>query len=122
MPVRIYEDAGKGIVVLTADIPVHPLASYDIGREIVSWAESINTKEMVCLAGITVMSDQHRVFGAVSKKEMLDQDKGHDRGLRAGDDYRHYGQHHERVQHSEYAGHLPFRRDCSAPSLIPEQR
>jgi len=75
MPVRIYEDAEKGIVVLTADIPVHPLASYDIGREIVSWAESINTKEMVCLAGITVMSDQHRVFGAVSKKDMLDRIK-----------------------------------------------
>lgn len=76
MPVRIYEDAGKGIVVLTADIPVHPLASYDIGKEIVAWAESINTKEMVCLAGITVMSDQHRVFGAVSKKDMLDKLKG----------------------------------------------
>ena len=72
MPVRIYEDAGKGIVVLTADIPVHPLASYEIGREIVSWAESINVREMVCLAGITVMDDQHRVFGAVSKSDLLD--------------------------------------------------
>lgn len=75
MPVRIYEDAAKGIVILTADIPVHPLASYDIGREIVSWAESINAKEMVCLAGITVMSEQHRVFGAVTKKDMLDRIK-----------------------------------------------
>ncbi len=76
MPVRIYEDEGKGIVILTADIPVHPLASYDIGKEIVSWAESINAKQMVCLAGITVMSEQHRVFGAVSKKELLDSIKG----------------------------------------------
>ena len=42
MPVRIYEDANKGVVVLTADIPVHPLASYEVGREIVAWAESIN--------------------------------------------------------------------------------
>ena len=76
MPVRIYEDAGKGIIVLTADIPVHPLASYDVGKEIVSWAQSINAKEMVCLAGITVMTEQHRVFGAVSKKDLLERIKG----------------------------------------------
>ena len=75
MPVRIYEDAGLGLMVLTADVPIHPLASYDIGREIVSWAESINAKEMVCLAGITVMSEQHRVFGAVSKKDLLERIK-----------------------------------------------
>jgi uncharacterized protein len=75
MPVRIYEDAGKGIIVLTADIPVHPLASYYVGKEIVSWAESINAKEMVCLAGITVMTEQHRVFGAVSKKDLLERIK-----------------------------------------------
>ena len=75
MPVRIYEDAGKGLVVLTADIPVHPLASYEIGKEIVSWAESINVREMVCLAGITVMDEQHRVFGAVSKTDLLDKIK-----------------------------------------------
>ena len=75
MPVRIYEEPTKGVVVLTADIPIHPLASYDIGREIVSWAESINVKEMVCLAGITVMGDQHRVFGAVSQKDMLEKIK-----------------------------------------------
>lgn len=75
MPVRIYEEAKRGVVVLTADIPIHPLASYDIGKEIVSWAESINVKEMVCLAGITVMGDQHRVFGAVSQKDMLEKIK-----------------------------------------------
>jgi uncharacterized protein len=75
MPVRIYEEGAKGIIVLTADIPVHPLASYDVGKEIVSWAESINAKEMVCLAGITVMTEQHRVFGAVSKKDLLERIK-----------------------------------------------
>jgi uncharacterized protein len=75
MPVRVYEDAGKDLVVLTADIPVHPLASYEVGKEIVSWAESINIREMICLAGITVMGDQHRVFGAVSKQDLLDRIK-----------------------------------------------
>ena len=75
MPVRIYEEASKDLVVLTADIPVHPMASYNLGKEIVSWAESLSVREMVCLAGITVMTEQHRVFGAVSKKEMLDRIK-----------------------------------------------
>jgi uncharacterized protein len=75
MPVRIYEDASKDIIILTADVAVHPLASYDIGKEIVNWAESINTREVVCLAGITVMSEQRRVFGAVSKKDVLDKIK-----------------------------------------------
>ena len=75
MPVRIYEDAAKGLVILTADIPVHPLASYEIGKEIVSFAESIGAREMVCLAGITVMGDEHRVFGAVSRQNLLDRIK-----------------------------------------------
>ena len=75
MPVRIYEDAEKGIVILTADIPVHPLASFEIGKEIVSFAESISAKEMICLAGITVMGDEHRVFGAVSRQDLLDRIK-----------------------------------------------
>jgi len=76
MPVRIYEEASKEVVVLTADIPVHPLASYDIGKEIVTWAESINAQELICLAGITVMDDQNRVFGAVSRHDLLDKIKG----------------------------------------------
>ena len=75
MPVRIYEQAEKQLVVITADIPIHPLASYEVGKELVSWAESIKVKEMVCMAGITVMSEQHRVFGAVSTKDMLDRIK-----------------------------------------------
>jgi len=75
MPVRIYEKPEMGLVVITADIPIHPLAAYDIGREIVGWAKKINAKELVCLAGITVMSEEHRVFGAVSTKDMLDRIK-----------------------------------------------
>jgi uncharacterized protein len=36
MPVRIYEEPKKELVVITSDIAIHPLASYDIGKEIVS--------------------------------------------------------------------------------------
>ncbi|KUK45226.1 MAG: proteasome assembly chaperone family protein [Methanothrix sp.] len=76
MPVRIYEKSELGVVVISSDIPVHPAASYDVARGIVSWAESIGTKEMVCLAGITVMGEEQRVFGAATTEEMLDRIKG----------------------------------------------
>ncbi|HPJ30157.1 MAG TPA: proteasome assembly chaperone family protein [Methanothrix sp.] len=75
MPVRIYEKPELDVVVISSDIPVHPAASYDVARGIVSWAESIGAKEMVCLAGITVMSDQQRVFGAATTEEMLERIK-----------------------------------------------
>ncbi len=76
MPVRIYEREDLDLILLTSDIPIHPLASYDMSREIVRWAASINAREMVCLAGITLMTDQKRVFGAVSHAELLDKLKG----------------------------------------------
>ena len=75
MPVRIYEKPELDVVVISSDILVHPAASYDVARGIVSWAESIGAKEMVCLAGITVMSDQQRVFGAATTEEMLERIK-----------------------------------------------
>jgi uncharacterized protein len=75
MPVRIYEKPDLGVVVISSDIPVHPAASYDVARGIVSWAESIGAKEMVCLAGITVMGEEQRVFGAATTEEMLERIK-----------------------------------------------
>ncbi|UEC42927.1 MAG: PAC2 family protein [Methanothrix sp.] len=75
MPVRIYEKAELGVVVVSSDIPVHPAASYDLARGIVSWAESIGATEMVCLAGITVMGEEQRVFGAATTGEMLNKIK-----------------------------------------------
>ncbi|NYT01937.1 MAG: proteasome assembly chaperone family protein, partial [Methanosarcinales archaeon] len=72
MPVRIYEKEDLGLIVVTSDIPIHPLASYDVGREMVRWANSINVRELVCLAGITLMTEQRRVFGSVSDPNILD--------------------------------------------------
>jgi uncharacterized protein len=76
MPVRIYERDDLDLILLTSDIPIHPLASYDMSREIVRWAASIKTREIVCLAGITLMTDQRRVFGAVSHAELLEKLRG----------------------------------------------
>ncbi|MDF0590242.1 proteasome assembly chaperone family protein [Candidatus Methanocrinis natronophilus] len=75
MPVRIYEKSELGVVVVSSDIPVHPAASYDLARGMVSWAESIGATEMVCLAGITVMGEEQRVFGAATTGEMLNKIK-----------------------------------------------
>jgi uncharacterized protein len=44
MPVRIYEDAGQRHCGADSRHTCHPLASTISGGEIVSWAESINTR------------------------------------------------------------------------------
>ncbi|MHC1630924.1 MAG: proteasome assembly chaperone family protein [Methanotrichaceae archaeon] len=72
MPVRIYEKSDLGLVIIISDIPIHPTASYDVAKEIVSWVETIEAKELVCLAGISIMSDQQRVFGAATSANLLD--------------------------------------------------
>ncbi len=72
MPVRIYEKADLGIVMITSDVPIHPAACYDVAKGIISWIESVNAKEMICLAGISIISDQRRIFGAATTEEMLD--------------------------------------------------
>lgn len=77
MPVRIYEKEELGLVLITSDIPIHPLACYDVGREVVSWAKSIGSREMVCLAGISLMTEARRVFCAASSSEVLERIKGH---------------------------------------------
>lgn len=74
MPVRIYEK--DDLVVITSDIPIHPLACYDVGKEVVKWAKSIKAREVVCLAGIYLMTEERRIFAAVSSEEMLEKVKG----------------------------------------------
>jgi uncharacterized protein len=76
MPVRIYEKEDLNLMVITSDIPIHPMACYDVAREVVKWAGSVKVREMVCLAGIYLMTEERRVFGAVSSKGMLDRLRG----------------------------------------------
>lgn len=75
MPVRIYEKEDMDLILLTSDIPIHPMASYDMSKEIVRWATSIKAREIVCLAGITLMTEQRRVFSAVTDENMLERVK-----------------------------------------------
>lgn len=76
MPVRIYEKPERSLVVVTSDVPVHPLASYDVAKKLISWAKSINTRELVCLAGIEVFGEERRVFGAFTSLDMLNSFRG----------------------------------------------
>ncbi|MCX9015058.1 MAG: proteasome assembly chaperone family protein [Candidatus Methanoperedens sp.] len=72
MPVRIYEDAKNEIVVVISDIPIHPTASYDVSRALVTWIKSINAKHLVSIAGIATTTGEKKVFGGATNPEMLE--------------------------------------------------
>ena len=75
MPVRIYESEEHNIIIVVSDIPINPSVSYDVSKALVEWAKSIHVKEIVSIAGIATMSDERKVFGAATNKEMLDRIK-----------------------------------------------
>lgn len=72
MPVRIYESEEHNLIVVISDIPISHSVSYDVSNALVDWAQSINVKEIASIAGIAIMDEQHRVFGAATTPEMLD--------------------------------------------------
>ena len=71
MPVRIYERGSEPIIVIS-DIPISHSVSYDVSNALVDWAQSINVKEIVSIAGIAIMDGGHKVFGAATMPEMLE--------------------------------------------------
>jgi uncharacterized protein len=75
MPVRIYESTEHGMVMVVSDIPINPVVAYDISKALLTWAQSINVKEIVSLAGIATMSEEHKVFGAATNMDMLERIK-----------------------------------------------
>ncbi|OYT63393.1 proteasome assembly chaperone family protein [Methanosarcinales archaeon ex4484_138] len=75
MPVRIYESIEHNLVIVISDIPIHPTISYGISKELVGWAEMVNVREIVPIAGIATMSGKHRVFGSATTCELLDRVK-----------------------------------------------
>lgn len=75
MPVRIYESEKFNLIIVVSDIPINPSVSYDISKAIVEWAESINAKEIISIAGIATMTENQKLFGAATNTEMLDRIK-----------------------------------------------
>jgi len=77
MPVRIYQSKEHNILIVISDIPIHPTISYEVSKVLVDWAQSINVKEIVSIAGIATMSSEEKVFGAATNDDMLDRIKDH---------------------------------------------
>ena len=75
MPVRIYESIEHNLIIVVSDIPINPSVSYDVSKALVEWAKSINVKEIVSIAGIATMGEEHKVFGAATDKVMLEKIK-----------------------------------------------
>jgi uncharacterized protein len=76
MPVRIYENLEHNLILVISDIPIIHSISYDVSNALVDWAKSINVKEFVSIAGIAVMDNGNKVFGAATTPEMLERIRG----------------------------------------------
>ena len=70
-PAKIYECTGKDLVILQSNVFVDIPASYYVGKAIVEWAQEINMREMLSIAGILTTTGENKVFGAATKKELL---------------------------------------------------
>jgi len=77
MPVRIYESKEYNIITVISDIPIHPTISYEVSKVLMDWAQSINVKEIVSIAGIATMSSEEKVFGAATNDDILNRIKDH---------------------------------------------
>ena len=70
-PVRIYEDTQNEFIVVLSDILIHPMTAYDIGKAITSWAQSLNARLNIPIAGIATMREQRTVYAAATGAEQL---------------------------------------------------
>ena len=70
-PVRIYEDTQNEFILVLSDILIHPMTAYDIGKAITSWAQSLNARLNIPIAGIATMREQRTVFAAATGAEQL---------------------------------------------------
>jgi uncharacterized protein len=70
-PVRIYEDPQNNFIVVLSDILIHPMIAYDIGKAVIGWAQSLNAKLNIPIAGIATMREQRTVYAAATSAEQL---------------------------------------------------
>jgi uncharacterized protein len=83
-PIRIYESAEYNAILIHSDIPIALEISGLLSQEIVNWAKSINATKIYSLAGVATFEGKHRVFGAATTKELLDEIKDHVEVFRTG--------------------------------------
>jgi uncharacterized protein len=70
-PVRIYEDPQNNFLVVLSDILIHPMIAYDIGKSVTGWAQSLNAKLNIPIAGIATMREERTVYAAATGAEQL---------------------------------------------------
>ena len=71
LPVRIYESKEYSLVTIISDIPVFPDGVYPLASAIVDWCLSIGAKEVVSVAGVATVGEEHKVYGAATDEETL---------------------------------------------------
>lgn len=74
-PIRIYQSADLGFVLIHSDVPIVPYATYEMSQKIVEWAIEINARRIFSLAGVATFEDKKRVFGAATSKDLLEEIK-----------------------------------------------
>ncbi len=70
-PVRIFENAEKGVVVVFSDIPIDPIISREVGKAIVNWAKPMMPREIISIAGLATTGEEHKVYGAATTEAGL---------------------------------------------------
>jgi len=70
-PVRVYEDPQNDFIVILSDILIHPMIAYDIGKTVINWAQSLNARLNIPIAGIATMREQRSVYAAATGAEQL---------------------------------------------------
>jgi uncharacterized protein len=70
-PVRIYEDPQNNFIVVLSDILIHPMIAYDVGKAVIGWAQSLNAKLNIPIAGIATMREERTVYAAATGAEQL---------------------------------------------------
>ncbi|AEA47269.1 proteasome assembly chaperone family protein [Archaeoglobus veneficus] len=83
-PIRIYQSREHNFILIHSDVPIIPEIAYDMSRKIVDWAASINATKIFSIAGIATLEGKHRVFGAATSKELLDELKDYVEIFRSG--------------------------------------
>ena len=69
VPVRIYEK--DKIVVIVADIPIHPMICFEVSNGIMDWLTPFKIREVVTIAGIITNEVEKRVFGVATTDEAM---------------------------------------------------
>ncbi len=74
-PVRIYQMPDMKAILIHSDVPIPPELANRMSKVIVEWCVSIGASRLISVAGITTFENKKRVFGAATKKELLDEIK-----------------------------------------------